>query len=94
MGCVVICLKNEVCQILKLCSSLESVRKWHGYPCGIVDMIICVVLTFLEKGYSRRTNDITVLVLVSYEFLYARSANSALSISGQTKPNRKRNTCY
>ena len=49
MGCVVVCLKNEVRQILKLCSSLESVRKWHECPYGVVAVIICMVLTFLEK---------------------------------------------
>ena len=80
MGCIVICLKNEVRQILRLYRLLVSLRERRECPYGIVAMIICVVLTFLEKSYSGHPNDITVLVHVNYEFLDERSANSVISV--------------
>ena len=48
---------------------------------------------FRKKSYSDHPNDITGLVFVSYEFLYARSANSAISITYQTESNIKSNAC-
>ena len=50
MGCVVACLKSEVRQILRLYRLLVSLRKRHECPYGVVAVIICMVLTFLEKN--------------------------------------------